>query len=383
MSGVDSVSSRDEDLKRMQTLEQELSVLNEKHISQTKELSIVKSEKDELSGKSKQMYASFTELQSQLKRSEEKVGEQKQILTRLEAKKEQDEKELSEKLNQLSESRKSLEDEKQRIRKEDEEAKQRKEEEKHRIWAEHEQIAINKLKELCDRSSYSFRYFDNTNLPASFDGKLKPDFLIEFMDQYIIFDAKMTKPDSANTLQNYLKNQAKSTAKKIKESNNAAEIYKTVYFVVPAESEIKENSLFEEGIQFYIIPVNAIEPILAAFKKISYYDSIEQIDPLERENIVQLIAAYDQHISHQNAVNILSSLMGVKVSELKNNLSSDLQAEVSAKRQKIRIDNFKPTDLKRLIENPAEQVKQMQEMIGEQKPKIENKDLSDAQDSLF
>jgi len=45
-----------------------------------------------------------------------------------------------------------------------------------------------------------------------------------------------------------------------------------------------------------------------SFKKISVYENLEKIDPQERENILNVLSAYDQHISHRNAIDILSSI---------------------------------------------------------------------------
>jgi hypothetical protein len=159
-------------------------------------------------------------------------------------------------------------------------------------------MILSRLRETCHKSNIGFTLYDNTTLPPLFT-KFKPDAVIPFLSQYVVFDAKKSK-----SIRTYIADQVKSTAKKYKD---IPEIYPTVFFVVPAHelSELKTLSFMEEGFSFYIISIESIEPILASLKKISEYDTIAEFDPQDREAIVNLIASYDRHISLQNATNIL------------------------------------------------------------------------------
>ena len=58
------------------------------------------------------------------------------------------------------------------------------------MWNEHEHVVVSQLTDLCAKPQLKFTTYDNTNLPDDFDGSIKPDFLIDFLGQYIIFDAK-------------------------------------------------------------------------------------------------------------------------------------------------------------------------------------------------
>ncbi|PCI25723.1 hypothetical protein COB57_00720 [Candidatus Peregrinibacteria bacterium] len=75
--------------------------------------------------------------------------------------------------------------------------------------------------------------------------------------------------------------------------------------------------------------------------------------------------------------------MGVKIAELKETLASDMKSEVENKKKKIRLDNFKPTDLKRLINNPNEQFEAIKKMIQPQNPEVETQNIEDVQEALF
>jgi len=340
------------------------------------ELDQEKSEKSELQWKNKQMFVNLTSFQEKLRNFEEKNWELNKKVAKFESERTKKEKDFEQKIWELDNSRKSLEDEKIRIRKEDEEKIQVEQDNKNRIWADHEIEAIAKMKEVCIKPEISFQFFENTNLPENFDWKLKPDFLIEFLWQYIIFDAKMSR--SAN-LQTYINEQVKSTVKKIKVAKNSEEIYSTVFFVVPhiAIDELKKLSFYEDWFNFFIITAETFESVISSFKKITSYENLDKIDPKERENIVNLLASYDQHISQRNAVDILSSISWVKVSQAKEILDSDMLEEIELKKKKMRIENFKPTDLKRLISNPEEQIEEMKKLVVAKKSKISKGDLED------
>ena len=341
-------------------------------------------EKNEKEGRGKQMYAESVSLKEKNQSLQAQVEELNKKVVQFESHKEKKEKDFEQKVSHLEESRKALEDEKTRIRREDEERLEKQEAERNRVWAEHENTSIAQMKEVCVKPELGFSFYENTTLPETFDGKLKPDFLVEFLGQYIIFDAKMTRAQS-RSLQDYINDQAKSTAKKIAESKNKDEIYSTIYFIVPQQEvhTLKKTAFYEGGYSFAVISIDAFEPILDAYKKITHYELAESFDPKERENIINLIAAFDQHIARQNAVNILTSLEGLKVKHMKESLHPEMKEEVEVQRKKMRVENFKPTDLKRLIANPEEQIEEMKKLVVPSRPPIDKGDVEDAQESLF
>ncbi len=175
----------------------------------------------------------------------------------------------------------------------------------------------------------NFTLHDNTTLPSVF-AKLKPDAIIPFLGQYIVFDAKKSK-----SIRTYIADQVKSTAKKYK---TIQDIYRTIFFVVPSDEiqELKTLSFFEEGFSFYIISRESLEPILASLKKISEYDTIADFDPQDREIIVNLIANYDRHISLQNAANILFTRESIGLMNSKETLHEEIQKEIASKKENMR-----------------------------------------------
>ena len=306
-------------------------------------------------------------------------------ISQLDAAEDQRKKEQERALREAAEMRRSFEEQKKQSQETETLKRQKALEARDRIWNEHEIEAISAMKIAC-KNLGMLDFYENTNLPEGFDGKLKPDFMVGFLNQFVIFDAKMKKPDSKHTLHDYLRGQAQSTAKKIKQSNSQEQIYKTVFFVVPSVAlvNLKQTSFHEEGFGFHVISTEAFEPVLAMLQKVTEYKNLDKIDPQERENIVEVLSKYDQQINWQNSVNILASVNGLKMSQEKDRLlSSDMLEQVQTKRGQLRVENFKPTDLKRLTQSPASQAEELKKMIQPQEAEVSANNLEDAQTSLL
>lgn len=327
------------------TDERELLKLKEEIGELKSELQSVKTERDKLSGQGKQLFAEKTELQADKKMLSAKNDELKEEVSKYRAEEKRKEAEYLDKLNKLNTAHSSFEDEKNRVRREDEERRAKALENRDKMWAEHEIRVISMLNEICKNPAYNFPTYDNNNLPSDFDGKLKPDFMIEFLEQYIIFDAKSSKSDN---LQIYILDQVKKTAAKI--SGNA-KIYNTIFFVVPTQtiSELKTLHFFEHGYNFHVISPEAIAPILTTLKRLENYEFAEQMDPQERENIVNLLAEFDHHVNFTNAVQLLLTQRGVNTLEKTRSIHADLREEVDRKKEKMRLKTFTPSDIKNLI----------------------------------
>ena len=255
------------------------------------------------------------------------------------------EEKLSQKLEKLEKAQHQLELERKRVIAQDEAKIQVEFETKNRIWNDHENQVIHKLAQLCQKPEIGFSYFENTNLPQGFEAKLKPDFMISFLGQYIVFDAKKSKD-----LNTYIPEQVKKTAQKYKDNSD---IYSTIFFVIPTTDigELKKLS-FEEGkFTFLMINTESVEAILKSFKKVTEYEKLEKLDPQERSKIVNLIAHYDRHIAFQNAANILLAKESIPLMDSKSELSDDLQEAIQNKKQQLRDLKLKQAELTDITKN--------------------------------
>ena len=377
-------SLEDENRKYFQQAERltvELENKNKKNWELWSEIERERQEKNEFIWKNKQMFAELTSYREKNANMLNESSELKKRLNKFDSDQERREKDFETKVSELENARKSLDDEKLRIRREDEQKIQMQEAERDRMWNEHEIISVSRMKEVCQKWEFWFSFHDNTSLPESFDGSLKPDFLVEFLWQYIVFDAKMSR--SAN-LQNYISDQVKNTAKKIKLSKNKDDVYKTVFFIIPTIeiASLKKTCFYEEWFSFFIVSIEWFEPILSIFKKLQDYDLADSFDPHERENIVNIIAAFDFHINRRNSIDIISSIEWLKISALKNNLDSQTLEQIDIKKKKMRIEKLKDTEMKRFIHNPEEQLLEIRKLVIPEKAQVKWEDLVEGEDAF-
>ncbi len=334
-----------------------------------KQLADEKSEKDELIGKGKALQKNYIQMEAKFDSALKENEKLNKEISKHEAKKEQMEKEHSKEIADLSETRRTLEKEQQRVLREDEERQQKEEEERDRMWGEHENNVVTFLKGLCRQPQYGFPVFDNNDLPSDFDGSLKPDLMIEFLDQYIIFDAKVTRSQS---IQTYITKAVKDTAKKIKGN---PKIYSSVFLVVPTEaiSELKQMTYVEQGINFFIVSPESLEPILASLKKITMYELADQFDPKEREEIVNWIAKLDFHINARSTFDLMLAEISADILTDAERQNPKLAKEVEQRKEKMSTPRINPSEMKRLVSSIVAREEKIAE-LSSPKPKVAKKD---------
>src|SRR3989344_3967156 len=342
------------------------------------QLEEVRKEKDELAGNGKQLFSRFKDLEAEYKAVHRERDALKERLAKYEEAEERRRREHDEKLQRLDRAEKSFEEEKVRVRREDDERQKKMLEERDRLWNEHEQKVILQLLELCKKPETSFAGFDNAHLPEEFDGSVKPDFLIAFLGQYVIFDAKASRSEN---FQNYISTNVKKTAEKYKGN---AHLYPTIFFVVPTDAiaDLSRRTFTESGFTFYIGSPESLEPILASLKKITTYEFAEKLDPEEREKIIRLVASLDYHISERNAFDVLMAQRGSAVLYDAKKMYPEISEEVHREKEKMRLPNFKASDLKRLIGNIDERGRELEELTSP-KPEVDRRDIKRVQQSLM
>lgn len=343
-----------------------------------KEIEAERSQRNEQQGKSKQLFAEHTKLESKYEILAKERDALKKQIAEYEASEVAHEQEIERKLNQLQQAEQSFKDERARVIREDEETRRMEEEERDRIWAEHEKNVIATLTELCRQPQYAFSSYTNTALPDDFDGSLKPDFMIEFLDQYVIFDAKKSKNES---LKKYIDNTIKNTVSKVKKN---AKIAPMIYLVVPSEavSELKVHHFVHDGYTLFVVSPEALPPILASLKRITAYEFAEQMDPQQRENIVQLIAELDFHINLRNAADILLTKMGTEILEKSERLDPMLAEEVALKKQPMNAKaSLAASEIKKIVAKLSIQNDEADHLIAP-RASIRKKDLESAEKLL-
>jgi hypothetical protein len=342
-----------------------------------------RNEHNEKSGKGKQLFIDHTKLESRYESLQKEHDALKKLLTRHEADQKRQEKEFDEKLAKLEAAKLSLDQERERVIRSEQDRLREEEEERDRLWNDHENTVIATLTDLCKQPTYSFTSYSNTNLPEGFDGSLKPDFMIDFLGQYVIFDAKVSK---AKSLRAYMTEQLKKTVDKVKDNDR---IYKSIFLVVPtaALAELKQHHHIVEGFSIYIISMEALPAILASLKKITLYEFAEQMDPQQRENIVQLIAELDFHINLRNAADLILTKMGTDLLQKAQRVDPTLAEEVTLKKLPMNAKaSIAAAELKRIVTKLTTQVEEVQELVSPKAP-VRKRELKNAEslisESLF
>lgn len=315
-------------------LQERIKILNDSNVKQNQQIEGLKE--------------SVRTLEATNQAQQEKVVELNKANTKLVEQDEQRKKEQDEQIKILSESSETAKKTREQLIEDDKKLKEEKELNRSRIWKEHQDKTVTLILGLCQRSEYAFKSYDDRNPPTELsDVNLKPDVCLEFFDEYIIFDAKTPNSPNSN-LEEYLKNQVKDSAKKY---NKAAKyIHKSVFFIIPSEevARIKTAVYVENNYRFHIIPPEAIEPILANYKKIEGYEIAEKLNPEDREELINLIARYDNHIMRRNQIDLFLIDHGFKTIGSKVNLPSGFR-EALAEKQSIEIINPPTQNRKRKI----------------------------------
>jgi hypothetical protein len=157
-------------------------------------------------------------------------------------------------------------------------------------WSNHQQNVKLHLKAVCNRQI--IRYEDK----VPFKGE--PDNTLTICNEYIVFDAKSPRGEDLTNFPKYLREQAEA-AKKYANIDN---VKKSIFFVVPSNTlEVLETYVYDlADYTVYVLPPQALEPILLNLKKIEDYDFAEQLAPEDRENICRVLGKFG-HLTKRRA----------------------------------------------------------------------------------
>lgn len=338
------------------------------------------SENNGTKGQIKQLESNFDSLKSDHKIVQSEKDTLKEIVLKYKNEEEQNKKEHNENIIKLESATKALENEKNKIIEKELEKQEKSIKEMDRVWKEHENQVIAYLTELCRKQSVDFQFYDNNRLPPDWEGKSKPDFIIHFLKQYLIFDAKLS--EEPERLQNYIaNNQIKNTLEKIK---NNPKIYPTIYFVVPSEAIglINKFHYYEPGYNFFVITKEALEPLLLNLKVISKYDLADKVNPQDRDNIINIISEMDYHINLRNAVDLTVTQWGIDTLDNVKKIDENLLKEILLKKDDMNIKTINKAHLKNFMVNTKIQQDEINK-LSTPVASIKEEDIKDAKKLLL
>lgn len=188
------------------------------------------------------------------------------------------------KITELNSLKQQMDEDRIRIQKEREQEIDTYYNQMKKLWRDHEKQVEICLKNICTR--HQIEYVDKEKVP--FRGK--PDNSIKICEEFIIFDAKSPASEDLDNFPSYLKNQAESVKKYIKEND----VHKQIFLVVPSNTVHKINQFCYNMAEYdvFVVTVDSLEPIILALRKIEDYEFAEQLSPEERDNICRIIGKF-------------------------------------------------------------------------------------------
>ncbi|MBL7870253.1 MAG: hypothetical protein JNM78_01475 [Cyclobacteriaceae bacterium] len=288
-----SISIEKSSLKNYQDtvnrLTTELEVLKNSYNNQFERIESLQKEGTSLLERNTQFLKRGTELSSELIVTKQKIENQEKEIRELKDEnarlKKDDEFRKQEHSNSIA-SLREIQQKIQRDRQDEVENRTKAEIERIRnlkaTWVNHEERVQNRIKTICNRTGVE--YVDK----VPFKGK--PDNTLRINDEYIIFDAKSPANDDLSNFPNYVKAQAESAIKYVKEED----VRREVFLVVPSNT-LEHLDLFEYKLSdytVYVVSLDSLEPIILTLKRIEDYEFAEQLSPEERENICRVIGKF-------------------------------------------------------------------------------------------
>jgi hypothetical protein len=161
-------------------------------------------------------------------------------------------------------------------------------------WQRHQQDVENKMRLLCEK--HTIEYVDT----VPFKGD--PDNTVMISNLFQVFDSKSPRGEDLSNFTTYLNKEAQN-AKKYAEKKD---VRSDIYFVVPSNTlEILTQTVYVfEKHCVYVIPAEALEPVLISLKKIEDYEFIGQFTPEDRENICRIIGRLVHNIKRRVQIDI-------------------------------------------------------------------------------
>jgi len=230
----------------------------------------LKSSIKELENKNTQQNSDNTELEKELA-----------AYKKLEKKKQE---EYEHKITEINSLKEQMDKDRIKITEERENEINQKFEDMKETWKNHEDLTEQSIKQICNK--YTVEYVDKEKVP--FVGK--PDNTIKVADEFIIFDSKSPSNDNLDNFPNYIKTQAESVKKYIKESS----VKKDIFLVVPTNTIDKIDVLFYDmgDYSVYVITQDSLEPIILSLRKIEDYEFAEKLSPEDRDQICRVIGKF-------------------------------------------------------------------------------------------
>ena len=188
-------------------------------------------------------------------------------------------------------------------------------------WQRHQQDVKNKIMLLCEK--YTIQYVHE----VPFRGD--PDNTLLICQLYAVFDSKSPKGEDLSNFPSYITREAQA-AKKYAEKKD---VRPDIYFVVPSNTleELKQTVYEFEKHRVIVIPIEALEPVLMALKRIEDFEIVEQLSPEGREAVCRIIGRLIHNIKRNIQIDLHMSRESMSLaSDCAGLLPLEIAKEVAA-----------------------------------------------------
>jgi hypothetical protein len=288
-------------------------------LDQEKNIQILSARLNDLSSAIQKQETRSVVLESDLKKLVAERSELANKVARYEQKEQTRQEEYQKNVSGVNAIREGLEAERQKIIQERLKEKEESFENMKLTWRNHEEGVKSMIRNICQ--SQLIEYVKE----VPFKGK--PDNTVRIAGEYVIFDAKSPAGDDLENFPKYLKIQAESVNKYIKQENVRSDIF----LVIPSNTveAVRQFTYRMADYNVYIVTVDALEPIILSLKKIEDYEFAEQLTPDERENICRIIGKFSHTAKRKIMIDYFFSFQFLDIISRTNiNLPDDIQKAV-------------------------------------------------------
>jgi hypothetical protein len=206
---------------------------------------------------------------------------------------------------------------------------ERKQQRLRQTWQTHQVNVSNKIRQIAEK--YTLQVVDKFPL------KGEPDNVLMLCEQYIVLDAKSPGGEDLANFGTYLKTQAEAAVKYTKQEG----VFGQLYFVVPSNTlESLPQTVFR-FIEYtvYVIPVEALEPVILSLVKVEEYMNVKEISPEDRRNIFVILGRFAHLTKRRLQVDQFFANESLSLAaETENRLPEEMRKEVAEIEKSVRLN---------------------------------------------
>ena len=237
--------------------------------------------------------------------------------------------ELQTNLTSLSQLKERIAEERLQEHQARQEELERKQQRLRQTWQTHQENARNKIRQIAEK--YTVTVVDKFPL------KGEPDNVLSICEQYVVLDAKSPGGEDLANFGTYLKTQAEAAVKYTKQEG----VFGQLYFVVPSNTlESLPQTVFR-FIEYtvYVIPVEALEPVILSLVKVDEYLNVKEISPEDRRNIFVILGRFAHLTKRRLQVDQFFANESLSLAaETENRLPEEMRKEVAEIEKSVRLN---------------------------------------------